>query len=445
MRAPRSPSILWLVLLGITACDLTTDGSGARVLTSSVTAPAPLVRTIAVTLDRPAEVTLEYWTNGGPRLRLRAPAAEQHELLLTRLRPGRRYDYEVVGLHYSGSFTTDPLPADLARVTLTSTGQPGVPLVMLHLYAPDGFRGYAILDGAGEVVWYWRTTDFPFGMARRENGNFVFMDKGRGLVEVAPNGQVVHELAQDLANRELHHDVIATPRNTLLFIAFDDRVVNGAKVRGEAIWEWTPESGVAEKRWTSWDFFPLAENIGPRFGQEWMHANALAIGPGANVLLSVHYWNQIISIAPDWQRVQWRLGGINATIPVASTAQFSGQHTPRELAEGRILLFDNGVERGADSRAIELVVDGNGARPVWEWRPPTPNFASAVGSARRLADGGTLVTFGMSAGLAGSTGPTEIYDVSSTGTQRWHLVVRNVQIMFRAEPMLTIAGEEIVP
>jgi hypothetical protein len=294
------------------------------------------------------------------------------------------------------------------------------------------------------VVWYWRTTDLPFGMARRGNGNLVLMDKGRGLVEVTADGQVLNELAQDVANREMHHDVIATPENTLLFIAFDDRVVDGARVRGEAIWEWTPETGTAVKRWTAWDHFSLGQDGGPRVSGEWMHANALAIGPRRNVLMSVHHWDQIISITADWQRIEWRLGGVNATLPVADAERFSGQHTAREIAPGRVVLFDNGVHRGGYSRAVEFALDGTTAQTVWEWRAEPANFASAVGSARRLSNGHTLVAFGMSSGLVGSTGPIEVYEVTGSGAQMWRLVVQNSYIMYRAEPLESIAGEEVV-
>jgi hypothetical protein len=314
---------------------------------------------------------------------------------------------------------------------------------MLHLGDAAGFRGYAAIDGSGEVVWYWRTTDFPYGMARRSNGNFVFSDKGRGLVEITPDWEVVHELPQDFANRELHHEVIATPQNTLLAIAFDDRVVNGARIRGDAIWEWAPETGAATKRWTAWDHFSPANDRGPRFGGEWMHANALAIGPRGNILMSVHYWNQIISITPDWQRIEWRLGGVNATVTVAEPERFSGQHTPNETAAGRVLMFDNGVERQGYSRAVEFMTDGGTARTVWEWRSEPANFATAVGSVRRLHNGNTLIAFGMGVGIFGSSGPVEVYEVGTDGTSRWHLVVRNTPVMYRAEPLASIAGEEL--
>jgi hypothetical protein len=313
---------------------------------------------------------------------------------------------------------------------------------MLHLYQPDGFKGYAITDEHGDVVWYWRTTDFTFGMTRRANGNFALMDKARGLVEVTPSGEVVHELAQDVARREMHHDVVASPSNTLLFIAFDDRVVNGATVRGDAIWEWSPETGALDKRWTAWDHFALSDTPVPR-GVEWMHANALAIGPRQNVLLSVHHWNQIISISSDWHTIEWRLGGANATYPLPATEAFSGQHTAREIAPGRVVLFDNGIDRGGYSRAVEYSLDAGTARTLWEWRSQPANFASAVGSARRLANGHTVIGFGMTTGLAGSTGPTEVYEVDAAGVPVWHLVTRT-QTMYRAEPLTSVGQEYVV-
>lgn len=428
--------------LASAACSATTDAGDVRVLSAELSTPAPFVRALHVELDRPAELTVEYWTDGDSHLRVQAPATQSASVTLTRLRPNRSYRYQVVGTSTSGTFTSDTLPTDLAASLVSATGKRTAPLLMLHLYQPAGFTGYAIIDEHSDVVWYWRTTDFPFGMTRRANGNFVLMDKARGLVEVSPAGQVVHELAQDVATREMHHDVIASPTNTLLYIAFDDRVVNGATVRGDAIWEWSPETGASDRRWTSWDFFTPSNAPAPSAG-EWMHANALAIGPRQNVLLSVHHWNQVISITADWRSIEWRLGGANATYPLPAAEAFSGQHTPREIAPGRVVLFDNGTARGDYSRAIEYSLDAGTARTVWEWHSHPLNFASAVGSARRLANGHTMIAFGMAAGLAGSTGPTEVYEVDAAGTPVWHLVTRT-QTMYRAEPLTSVGQEYLV-
>jgi hypothetical protein len=414
------------------------------VVSAELTTPAPLVRALKVELDRTAEVTVEYWTEGDPHFRVTAPAAQSASLVLARLRPGRRYQYQVAGTSASGAFTSDTIPTDLAASLVSVTGKRTAPLVMLHLYHPTGFQGYAMLGEHDEVVWYWRTTDFPYGMTRRANVNFVYMDRRRGLVEVAPDGTVVHELAQDFANREMHHDAIASPSSTVLFIAFEDRVLNGVTVRGEAIWEWSPETGTVDKRWSSWDQFTAPNEITTRNDRELMHANALAIGPRNNVLISMHHWNQIVSIAPDWRTIEWRLGGINATHAVAAAEAFSGQHTPREIATGRVLMFDNGIDRGGYSRAVEYSLETGTARTLWEWRSQPQNFAGAVGSARRLANGNTMICFGIQAGLIGSTGPTEVYETDPAGTVVWHLVTRT-QTMFRAEPLTSVGAEVVVP
>ena len=103
-----------------------------------------------------------------------------------------------------------------------------------------------------------------------------------------------------------------------------------------------------------------------------MHANSLAIGPRGNILVSVHYFNQILSLSPDWQHIEWRLGGVRSTIAVPSGDEFSGQHTARELAGGRVLMFDNGRDRGASSRAVEWRLDGAAAARVWSGRLRRP-------------------------------------------------------------------------
>jgi hypothetical protein len=230
---PRPLRFLVPALLALLAgCRAGTDATMPAVLSASVSTPRPLVARLAVTLERDAPLDVEYWTDGAPRLRVHSDAAASHDVALLRLRAGRTYQYRVAGTDVTGSFTTDALPADLAASIGEATGTRTAPLVLLHLFRPGGFMGYAAVDASGAVVWYWRTTDFPFGATRRPNGDFVLLDKVRGLVEVTPDGRVVHELAQDVATREMHHDVIASPTGTLLVIAFDDRTVNGRVVRG---------------------------------------------------------------------------------------------------------------------------------------------------------------------------------------------------------------------
>ena len=431
-----------LLALGV-ACVTATEPK-LTVLDLTISAPAPLVRNLHVSLGVPAALTVDYWTTDGPRLRVRSDSGVEHDVLFTRLRPGRTYQISINGGAVTGSFDTDTLPSSLAAVRFQTTGSTDA-VVMLQLSSPTGYNGLVAVDGGGNVVWYWPTVGAPLGMTRRANGNFVVLDVTRGLSEVTPGGQTVAELPQDLTTRQMHHDVIAGRGDTLLFIAYDDRVVNGQRIRGDAIWAWVPETGASFRRWTAWDHFSPSVDSGPRSGSEWMHANALALGPRGNVTMSVHFWDQIISITPDWTGIEWRLGGVNATIPVRSADRFSGQHSAREIVPNHVLLFNNDIERGGPSRPVELALDGDSAHAIWEFRSSPANFATAIGSARRMANGHTMVGFGMSPGLAGSTGPIEVYEVDAAGVVAWHMVVTGPLTCYRAEPLTTIGGEQVVP
>jgi hypothetical protein len=441
-----------LAALAGTSCGDPASPPADSIELSIETHDPPNVLTLRLRLDRAAAVEVEYWRSEGERLRVQAEAGAEHAILLSRLRAGSTYEYDVRTLDEhgqpiasrSGQLTTGPLPADLAAIGFAATGTPASPLALLvaNSGGTDGFSGYVIVDWDGEVVWYIRVNG-PSGITRRANGNFVYTSIG-GLVEVTPTWEIVAEVLTDPQGRRFHHDVIATPDHTVLAIATDTQTVGGTRFTGEAIWEWTPETGSLEKRWTAFDVLDPFLDRGPRFNVDnWLHANSLALGSRGNVLVSSNYLNQILSVAPDFLSLEWRLGGTNATITVPEAERFSGQHTAAEVEGGRILLFDNRREQGGYSRAVEFELEDAEAHRVWEWRPERDNFASVLSSARRLPDGGTLVAFGTSAGLVESSGPIEVYDVGPTGAVRWHLEVSGLFALYRAEPLTDIAGETL--
>lgn len=333
------------------------------------------------------------------------------------------------------------LPPDLAADTLTAEGTLSVPYVMLELgrTTPDGFSGFIAVNGQGQVVWFYRIPGGPSGFTRRANGNFVLMNVVTGMAEVTPDGRVVHTLPQEQPpGRYMHHDLVATPDDRILFLANDWQTVRDTLWNGPSIWEWKPEAGTSRKIWSGFDFLDPAQDRSPRSRtDDWIHENALSIGPRGNLVVSSQELNQVISISPDLTSIEWRLNGPQATIAVDDP--FSGQHTAKEIAPNRVLMFDNGFDRQAPfSRAAEYELSSDGARLVWQWRPPQDNWSRIIGSARRLANGNTLITFGTPAGLPeGSTGPVEVYEVTPAGAVAWHLVVRGGlnTFMYRATPL----------
>jgi hypothetical protein len=107
-------------------------------------------------------------------------------------------------------------------------------------------------------------------------------------------------------------------------------------------------------------------------------------------------------------------------------------------------MFDNGTRRGTYSRAVEYMMEGTSARVVWEWHSQPLNFASAVGSARRLENGNTLSPSDCLPEWLDRRGPTEVYEVNPSGTAVWHLVTKT-QTMFRAEPLTSVGAEVPAP
>ena len=433
-----------------------------RVTGMSLDQPAPLVRTLSVELSRADGVEVIYGRQGGDTLRVAATdASTSHALHLVRLEPDASYRVQVRPLTAAAdsapavdSFSTAPLPDDLARLDFVAEGRPTHPLTVYEITRnASGYEGVVIVDDDGDVVWYRRGS--VGGGTLRENGNFVFKQGGDEVIEVAPTGKVVHRLSELPGAPDPHHDVITTPWNTLYVLAHDEREVGDTAVVGEAIWEWAPEAGTLEKRWSAFDHLSWEEDRADasRPG-DWLHANSLAIGPQGNVLISFNFLSQVLSLTPDFAEVEWRLGGVNATIPTEGDEVFHHQHTASELSvdgERRVLLFDNGLHARGYSRALELRIDPEAAtaEKVWEFVPPNGNHSFIVSLARRLENGNTFVHFGAGPGVILSRGPVETYEVRPDGEVQWHLEVRGEDVgdqfvLYRAWPLDSLVGEERV-
>lgn len=96
-----------------------------------------------------------------------------------------------------------------------------------------------------------------------------------------------------------------------------------------------------------------------------------------NFLISIKQLNAIAIVDGSTQRIIWLWGPNNLVLP----------HHPRLLANGHILVFDNGTDR---SRVIEL--DPAERRIVWSYENGTDFFSRSMGSVQRLPNGNTLIT-----------------------------------------------------
>lgn len=102
-----------------------------------------------------------------------------------------------------------------------------------------------------------------------------------------------------------------------------------------------------------------------------------------NVLLSAFFLDTIFAVDLDRESVVWAMRGDGAP-------SFKGQHDPRFLDDGHLLLFDNWGRSGR-SKVIEF--DPISRAVFWQYPPPGGDLRTPTcGTAQRLANGDTLIT-----------------------------------------------------
>ena len=468
-RLSATAALVFLIM----GCDDPVDPLPSGVASIAIdSSGGPITRFATITLERPAPVRVTYSAPGSPILTFTADSnATVYRIWLPRLRANSKYTLQA-GIPADGGakeaeFGTGQLPPDLAEIDLEETGVPTSPVSLVEIAASGtsgqpGFGGLLMVE-RGEIVGYIRVTGSLFGATRRANGEIVLVHPTAGLVRHRPDGSVIDQLSQPPAGvtfRRIHHDVTATPSNTLLFIANDTATIDGTHVIGEGLWEWTPETGTIVKRWSSFTHLDWRTERGPPGSRSvagnWLHGNGIKYGPRGNIVMSLRNISQVISIAPDFSTLEWKLGGANPTIPLPVAERFYGQHYVSEPALNRILVYDNGFSRPgcathADAacftRAVEYDVNpvAKTATQRWEYRHTPKIYADLVGSAVRVANGNTVVLFGMRGEDVPASGPRTAVEVSEAGVVRWRLnfVSDNPTRIYRVTPAASLVGEQV--
>jgi hypothetical protein len=465
-----------------------------------------------VALDQPARVGVRYYPAGDADNTLMTPltesAALNHELGITRVRPDTTYCFQVFAIPenggdpigtdqiselFQGSFVSGSLPPGLDGEPFQHIfGQKTYPMTLLD-FNNGVFQGMVAIDGAGDVVWFHQHSADVFQIGQADDYNLVFGELGGDrLIEIRPDGTLVREVVDTLEDGTActpsgrwHHEILFHPEGGVYTLGSEIREVEiGGEVRqvtGDTVVVWDRDQGTVETVVSLFDlldpevdrtsasdamggFFwrgcdvdwQMAESDAEQVGvEDWTHANSLWLGAEGNMILSLRHLNQIISIAPDLQSVQWRLGGPNSDFHFPDpTDQFYHQHTAQELPNGNILLFDNGATRpdeegGEYSRALELELDFEAmeARKVWEYRHGPDLFAHCCSSVERLENGNTVLVFGADhtedpccrtftlVEADGEGNPVSIMEISSP----------DLSIVYRVYPIESIGGEAPAP
>ena len=437
-QLPRIFSLPWrmtaLIIAAGTALSLMSACGGVEVTEhrAAITPNNALIAEVQVTLSAEAQIFIEYENPEAGKYRT-APSepATTHTIPIVRLRPESTYAYTIgiqddngdVDYGPSGEFATGPLPPGLASMQTRISGRSTLPLIATD-YRHDGYSYIVFYDETGRIVWYYDYKDMDgFHLAneafravrQKPNGNLVYLSRDCCLTEITPLGNQVARIEGEDEAGIPHHDFLILDDGRILYSSYANLVIddsaNGGTAETRVIIDelriWDQQTGNIEKVWDaqdSWDLSDPGQRVEWSQGdtKSWTHINSLSIGAGGNVILNSRNRRQVLALSPDFQTVQWQLGGPDSDYSFPNPGdRFHGQHTASQLPNGNILVFDNGLHRpdtegGEYSRALELRLDDDTgiAVKVWEYRYRPDIFSPIVSSAFRLGNGNTLVNFG---------------------------------------------------
>jgi hypothetical protein len=438
----------------------TTDATGGSVL-------------VTATTDDPGE-SIEV--NGVPAVGGIAP--------VTGLQAGDLITVGFVGGASPQTYTVIYLPAGFPELTVSTGAQasfpdlaPGLVAVTLFPYgglqAPPAYD--AIVDRNGVPVY---AHEVPNSVTANGDRDFDLKQQPTGEVTIQrPTTPSVHsysvavldplhqfqeisrrKMAAPLTNTDFHDSLRMSDGSTVLLgyepnpnTNLTDATVQKLDSAGKVTFQWSSAPYADETMTTNSDY---------------AHVNSVVSVENGDLIVSFRHLSavyRIATVAHDGYskgEVIWKLGGRDSsfTFPNDPLAGPCGQHAVSELANGHILIFDNGsdglcvnptdpaapgVARGF-TRVTEYALDtvahtATLAVPAYE----PGRYSLFAGSARRMLNGNTLIGWASDATALAT-------EVDAAGTTLWELTApdngqgASRYISYRAElvagPQLTMTG-----
>ncbi|MBA3656987.1 MAG: aryl-sulfate sulfotransferase [Gemmatimonadaceae bacterium] len=363
------------------------------------------------------------------------------------------------------SATTGDLPARLRAVKINASGTAGRGYFLVdanNLGTPALVYAF---DDKGEIRWYREFHEFAedsphSGETKQQaNGNFTtFVGLTTGLekhegrfVEFKPSGEIVRTYQAGPGFYTDTHEMLLTFTDTVLkavhLFGYTHRPRNNTAVGGPANAEVAAHQiirrlpdGKIDFLWDGWDHFTFEDWIEPpaslmtRPVTDFDHPNSLSIDPAGNYVVSWRHLGEISNINFKTGAFVWRLGGRHNQFKYVDDPfnGFSAQHHATVLANGNVLLFDNGTTHSpVESRAVEYKLDltVKTATMVWQYRNTPALISGTLGTAERLKNGNTLVGFGAIARMT---------EVSPSGVPVWQATMDGAVSYFRASKLASL-------
>jgi hypothetical protein len=333
-----------------------------------------------------------------------------------------------------GEITTNNLPSNMPSFTITSyDATRASPEPYLFGVGLGGQPAFFIIDReTGEYIWYKQLEGQPYlnpdAVFANDSNDIIYnqFDEDRSndigaLYRETIDGELLAEWDTDWAH---HSFARLETEETVAYMYADVREVTEAEDKsligvtavGDAIWEVDLATGNTQEIFSAWDYLPVQKGdlwdveFYPQ-GVDWTHGNALIHYP-ANPNSGVETYNfsfggldlilEIDRVTGEVLREFSGEGGYgtDAAYTVVSGLEFSFQHDTNWSDDGTLMMVStNQVGENPNDKetvAVEYTVDDSKKQltEIWSYGSGEGLQAFALGQARRLDNGNTLISWG---------------------------------------------------
>ena len=266
-----------------------------------------------------------------------------------------------------------------------------------------------ILDSDGEPVFHQRMPLIAADFKTHGNGLLSYYVGGSGEFTVMNDAYEIVDTWRGVGFGADIHEFLMLPNGNVIIMIYDFQQIDmsqhveggdpNATVVGLVLQEIDADRNLLFQ-WRSWDHFEFTDSHVDLTSDnvDYVHGNSIEVDTDGNWIISSRGLDEITKINRQTGAVMWRLGGKRNQFlfEPAAGEPFLEQHDARRLPNGNLQLFDNRTQTGPYARAVEYQLDEVNmvARRVWEYRAPAANGSLAMGSARRLDNGNTLIGWG---------------------------------------------------
>jgi Arylsulfotransferase (ASST) len=312
-------------------------------------------------------------------------------------------------------------------------------------FSPDTRVLWAQILGDGTVAWarsfgdgYGRDPDMAHEI-RSLSGDLIRVVKTRGSVtdghelQELPNGNLLLDTYAPAPGVELKNVAAWKKRRPPDRGAIVFAEIQEIDPQGRVAWRWNSRGHIRLGETGRWWRSVLVNAKQSRFGDTFdpVHLNSIDPAGVGLLVISARHTDAIYGIDRSSGEILWKLGGTRTPqslriVGDPATRLLGGPHDARVGKDGRLTIFDNGKGRPRLPRVVSYRLDlrRRTATYLGQLNDPLATSSHCCGSARELADGGWLVSWG-------DNPLVTAFDAAGRITFRLHLAAST----FRAVPV----------